>query len=66
MLSLVPQIFPVKKKITDFIRKIKELPTISNCDVSDFAAMGFSAIFICLSAMSFLLFLLATSLLCLV
>ena len=45
MLSLVPQIFPVKKKITDFIRKIKELPTISNCDVSDFAAMGFSAIF---------------------
>ena len=45
MLSLVPQIFAVKKKITDFIRKIKELPTISNCDASDFAAMGFSAIF---------------------
>lgn len=44
MLSLVPQIFPVKKKVMDFIRKIKELPTISNCDVSDFAAMGFSAI----------------------
>ena len=41
MLSLVPQIFAVKKKIADFIRKIKELPTISNCDASDFAAMGF-------------------------
>lgn len=44
MLSLVPQIFPVKKKITDFIRKVKTLPTISNCDALDFAAMGFSAI----------------------
>lgn len=44
MLSLVSQIFPVKKKITDFIRKVKTLPTIPNCDALDFAAMGFSAI----------------------
>lgn len=66
MLSLVPQIFPVKKKITDFIRKIKELPTISTAMFLISQPWVFRQFFICSSAMSFLLFLLATSLLCLV